>query len=273
MRRVIIACSTAVAFVLAGCSPDAQDAQNVEAEKQAQCLAEIAAQHPEEHGEWDFNSIFGTYDQAALQRGFQVYKDVCAACHSMNLLAYRHLSGIGLGEDDIKAVAASVQVTDGPNDEGEMFERPGLPSDKFHPPFPNDQAARAANNGSLPPDLSLMAKAREGGPDHLVAVMTGYGEPPACLKMNEGMSFNHAFAAGGFQIAMPAPLSDGVVTYADGTQATVPQMAHDVAYFLSWASEPNLNDRHLIGVGTILFLIVLTAFFYAVYRKVWSDVH
>ena len=266
MRRVIIACSAALALVAGARATSAQDAQ-------AQCLAEIVAQHPEEHGEWDFNSIFGTYDQAALKRGFQVYTEVCAACHSMNLLSYRHLSGIGLSEDEIKAVAAAVQVTDGPNDEGEMFERPGLPSDKFHAPFPNDQAARVSNNGALPPDLSLMAKARVGGPDYIVALMTGYGEPPACLKLNEGMNFNHAFTAGAFQIAMPPPLSDGGVTYGDGTQATVPQMAHDVAYFLSWTSEPNLDARHKIGVGAILFLIVLTACFYAVYRKVWSDVH
>ena len=266
MRRVIVACCAAVALVLGAGATSAQD-------EQAQCVAEIAAKNPMPHEEWDFNSIFGTYDQAKLKRGFQVYKEVCSACHSMNLLAYRHLSGIGLSEDEIKAVAASVQVTDGPNDEGEMFERPGLPSDKFHPPFPNDQAARASNNGALPPDLSLMAKAREGGPDHIVALMTGYGDPPACLKMNEGMNFNKYFDAAGFQIAMPAPLSDGAVTYADGTQATVPQMAHDVAYFLSWASEPNLDARHKIGVGVILFLIVLTACFYAVYRKVWSDVH
>jgi ubiquinol-cytochrome c reductase cytochrome c1 subunit len=266
MRRIIAAACAAAALVLGTGATSAQD-------EQAQCVADIAAKNPMPELEWDFNSIFGTYDQAALKRGFQVYKEVCSACHSMNLLSYRHLSGIGLSEDEIKAVAASVQVTDGPNDEGEMFERPGRPSDKFHPPFPNEQAARAANNGALPPDLSLMAKAREGGPDHIVAIMTGYGDPPACLKMNEGMNFNHGFAAAGFQIAMPAPLSDGAVTYADGTQATVPQMAHDVAYFLSWASEPYLDIRHKIGVGTILFLIVLTACFYAVYRKVWSDVH
>jgi ubiquinol-cytochrome c reductase cytochrome c1 subunit len=269
MRRVIVACSAAFGLLLAACTPATEEAKD----PQAECVKDIAAKNPMPHEEWDFNDIFGTYDESKLKRGFQVYKEVCSACHSMNLLAYRHLSGIGLNEDEIKAVAASVQVTDGPNDEGEMFERPGRPSDPFHLPFPNEQAARAANNGALPPDLSLMAKAREGGPDHIVAILTGYGEPPACLKMNEGMNFNRGFAAAGFQIAMPAPLSDGVVTYADGTQATVPQMAHDVAYFLSWASEPNLNTRHKIGVGAILVLIVLTALFYAVYRKVWSDVH
>jgi ubiquinol-cytochrome c reductase cytochrome c1 subunit len=225
------------------------------------------------HQEWSFNSIFGTYDEAAAQRGLQVYRDVCAACHSMNLVSYRHLSGMGLGEDAIKAVAASVQVPDGPNDEGEMFERAGLPSDPFKAPFPNEQAARAANNGAYPPDLSLMCKARVGGPDHTYAILTGYEEPPAGFQLNEGMNYNKYFAAGAHQIAMPPPLSDGVVTYADGTEATVPQMARDVTHFLCWAAEPNLNERHQIGVGVMLFLIVLTACFYAVYRKVWAGVH
>jgi ubiquinol-cytochrome c reductase cytochrome c1 subunit len=225
------------------------------------------------HQDWPFNSIFGTYDEAALQRGFLVYKDVCSACHSMNLVSYRHLSGTGMGEDAIKAVAASVQVTDGPNDEGDMFERAGLPSDAFKAPFANEQAARAANNGAYPPDLSLMCKARVGGPDYTYAILTGYEEPPAGFQVNEGMSFNKYFAAGAHQIAMPAPLSDGVVTYADGTEATVPQMARDVTHFLCWAAEPNLNERHQIGVGVMLFLIVLTACLYAVYRKVWANVH
>ncbi|MGH6929804.1 MAG: cytochrome c1 [Dongiaceae bacterium] len=225
------------------------------------------------HQDWSFNSIFGTYDEAALQRGFLVYKDVCAACHSMNLVSYRHLSGTGLGEDAIKAVAASVEVTDGPNDEGEMFERAGLPSDPFKAPFPNEQAARAANNGAYPPDLSLMCKARIGGPDHTYAILTGYEEPPAGFQLSEGMNYNRYFAAGAHQIAMPPPLGEGVVTYADGTEATVPQMARDVTHFLCWAAEPNLNDRHQIGVGVMLFLIVLTACFYAVYRKVWAGVH
>jgi len=225
------------------------------------------------HQDWSFNSIFGTYDEAAQQRGFLVYKDVCSACHSMDLLSYRHLSGTGLGEDAIKAAAASVLVADGPNEDGEMFERPGLPSDRFKAPFPNQQAARAANNGAYPPDLSLMCKARIGGPDYTYAILTGYEDPPAGFQLNDGMSYNRYFAAGAHQIAMPPPLSEGVVTYADGTEATVQQMARDVTHFLCWAAEPNLNDRHQIGVGVMLFLIVLTACLYAVYRKVWADVH
>jgi ubiquinol-cytochrome c reductase cytochrome c1 subunit len=236
--------------------------------------ADAAEGHVElPHRTWSFNSIFGTYDEAALKRGFQVYNDVCAACHSLSLVSYRHLSGIGLGEDEIKAVAAAVQVTDGPNDDGEMFERAGLPSDRFKAPFPNEQAARAANNGAYPPDLSLMCKARIGGPDYLNAILIGYEEPPAGFQLNEGMSYNRYFAAGAHQIAMPPPLSEGVVSYADGTEATVPQMAGDVTNFLCWAAEPNLNQRHQMGVGVMLFLVVLTACLYAVYRKVWSNLH
>jgi ubiquinol-cytochrome c reductase cytochrome c1 subunit len=226
---------------------------------------------PEEH--WSWQGIFGTYDQAALQRGFQVYKDVCSACHSMNLLAYRNLAGIGLSDDQIKDVAASVQITDGPNDEGEMFERPGMPSDRFKPPFPNEQAARAANNGALPPDLSLITKARLGGADYVHALMTGYVEPPADFKMNEGMNYNKYFAAGAHQIAMPPPLAEGAVTYADGTEATVEQMSRDVATFLTWAAEPELEARKRMGVKTILFLVVFAGMLYATKRKIWSKVH
>ena len=225
------------------------------------------------HEEWSFQSIFGTYDRAATHRGFQIYKEICSNCHSLNLLSYRNLAQIDFSQDEIKQIAASVQVPGEPDDSGNPTERAGRPSDHFHPPFPNEQAARAANNGALPPDLSLMCKAREGGPDHIFGIMTGYGEPPAGFKLNDGMNYNKYFEAGAQQIAMPPPLSDGAVTFADGTQATVPQMAHDVATFLCWAAEPNLEARHQTGIKTILFLIVLTALLYAVKRKVWADVH
>ncbi len=225
-----------------------------------------------QHESWSFYGIFGTFDRAAEQRGFQVYKDVCSNCHSLNLLAYRDLAEIGLTSDQVKAVAASVQVQDGPNDVGEMFERPGKPSDAFKAPFANEPAARNANNGALPPDLSVIVKAREGGPDYVYSVLTGFQEkPPADVKMAEGMYYDTAFP--GHQIAMPPPLSEGVVTYTDGTKATVPQMAHDVATFLSWAANPELETRHRIGVKTIIFLVVLTGLLYAVKRKVWADVH
>jgi ubiquinol-cytochrome c reductase cytochrome c1 subunit len=232
-------------------------------------LAEETPAPPQEH--WSFAGIFGTFDRAELRRGFQVYKEVCSACHSMNLLHYRNLQDIGFSEDEVKQIAASVQVTDGPNDAGEMFERPGKPSDAFHPPFPNEQAARAANNGALPPDLSLMVKARKGGADYVYAILTGFSEPPPDVKIAQGMNYNKYFP--GHQIAMPPPLSDGAVTYADGTKATVDQEAYDVANFLAWAAEPKLEERHLIGVKTVLFLIVLTALLYGVKRKIWAAVH
>ena len=157
------------------------------------------------HQSWSFNSLFGTYDRAELQRGYEVYRNVCANCHSLRLLSYRNLEGIGLGPDEIKEIAAAVTVTDGPNDEGEMFERPGLPSDRFVSPFPNEQAARASNNGAYPVDLSLVAKARIGGPDYLYALMTGYVDPPAEFKLGDGMNYNKYFGAGGFQIGAIAP--------------------------------------------------------------------
>jgi ubiquinol-cytochrome c reductase cytochrome c1 subunit len=187
-------------------------------------------------------------------------------------LAFRNLEEIGYTEDQVKGIAAQYQVTDGPNDEGQMFQRPARPSDPIPGPFPNDQAARAANNGALPPDLSLITKAREGGPDYVYAILTGFKDPPAGFKVNEGMYYNQYFA--GHQIKMPPPLTQtDQLKYADGTQATVPQMSHDVVSFLSWAAEPNLNERHRIGFKVILFLIIATGVFYAAKRKIWSRIH
>ena len=224
------------------------------------------------HQQWSFEGVFGTYDTAASQRGFQVYKEVCSVCHAVKHLAFRNLEEIGYTEDQVKGIAAQYQVTDGPNDEGQMFQRPARPSDPIPAPFPNDQAARAANNGALPPDLSLITKAREGGPDYVYAILTGFKDPPAGFKVNEGMYYNQYFA--GHQIKMPPPLSQtDQLKYADGTQATVPQMSHDVVSFLSWAAEPNLNERHRIGFKVILFLIIATGVFYAAKRKIWSRIH
>ena len=224
------------------------------------------------HQQWPFEGVFGTYDTAASQRGFQVYKEVCSACHAVKHLAFRNLEEIGYTEDQVKGIAAQYQVTDGPNDEGQMFQRPARPSDPIPGPFPNDQAARAANNGALPPDLSLIAKAREGGPDYVYAILNGFKDPPTGFKVNEGMYYNQYFT--GHQIKMPPPLTQtDQLKYADGTQATVPQMSHDVVSFLSWAAEPNLNDRHRIGFKVILFLIIATGVFYAAKRKIWSRIH
>src|SRR5438094_8892644 len=223
---------------------------------------------PRQH--WSFNGVFGTYDRAALQRGFQGYKEVCAACHPVKHLAFRDLAEIGYNEAEVKGIAAQVQVTDGPNDSGEMFQRPGRPSDPIPGPFANDQAARAANNGALPPDLSLITKAREGGADYVDAILTGFKDAPAGMKMNPNMNYNEYFA--GHQIAMPPPLNPDQVKYADGTPATVQQMTHDVVSFLSWAAEPNLEERHRMGFKVILFLLVATGVFYAAKRKIWSRI-
>jgi ubiquinol-cytochrome c reductase cytochrome c1 subunit len=224
------------------------------------------------HQQWSFQGVFGTYDQAALQRGYQVYKEVCSACHSLKHLSYRNLTEIGYTEDQVKGIAAQYQVTDGPNDQGEMYQRPAKPSDPMVGPFANDQAARAANNGALPPDQSLLVKQREGGPDYIYAIITGYKDAPKDFKMNAGMNYNEYFP--GHQIAMPPPLTaDGQLTFADGTKATVPQMAHDVTTFLAWASEPNLDERHKMGAKVILFLVIAAGIFYAAKRRVWAALH
>ena len=221
---------------------------------------------------WSFDGLFGTFDRGSLQRGYQVYREVCSACHAMKLIAFRNLRDIGLSADDISTIAGGFEVQDGPNDEGEMFTRPARASDHFPSPFPNEQAARFANGGAYPPDLSLITKARAGGADYVYALMTSYHDsPPEGITMMPGMNYNEAFP--GHQIGMPPPLSDGRVEYADGTEATVPQMAKDVATFLTWTAEPELEARKRLGVKVMLFLIALSAMLYAVKRKIWADVH
>jgi len=220
--------------------------------------------------DWPFEGVFGRFDQAALQRGYQVYRDVCSACHSVRFLTFRNLEGIGFGADRVKALAATFEVEDGPNDEGDMFSRPGRPSDPLPKPFPNPQAARAANGGALPPDLSLIAVAREGGPNYIFSILTGYQDAPADFELTDGKNYNPYFP--GHQIGMPEPLFDEAVDYADGTKATVDQMAGDVAQFLAWASEPTMVERKRIGIKVVLFLLVLTGLLYASKRKVWSKI-
>jgi cytochrome c1 len=234
-----------------------------------------AAPAAERH--WTFEGLFGTFDRGALQRGFQIYKDVCATCHSMRQLYYRNLAEIGLSEEQVKAVAASVEVEDGPDDEGKMFTRPGRPSDRFKSPFPNAKAAAFANNGATPPDLSLIVKGRDGGVNHVYGVMIGYRQPappPAenrChVEVREGQYYNEAMPE--CVIAMPPPLTENGVTYADGTPATLDQQAIDIATFLAWAAEPELEERHRLGVKVLLFLFVLTGMLFAVKKKVWRDV-
>ncbi len=223
------------------------------------------------HQSWSFDGIFGSFDRAAMQRGLQIYREVCAGCHGLKRIAFRNLTDLGYGEEEIKAFASEATIVDGPDDEGEMFEREGRPPDYFPSPFPNDKAAAAANGGAAPPDLSLMAKARKGGPDYIYALLTGYEDPPADFELMEGLNYNPYFP--GNQIAMAAPLDDDAVEYADGTEASLDQMSKDVANFLMWTAEPSLEVRKRTGVKVILFLIVLTALFYAVKRKIWSDLH
>ncbi len=230
----------------------------------------LAAGGAYEKQPWSFNGVFGAFDKGALQRGFQVYQEVCAGCHGLEYIAFRNLTELGLSEDQVKAIAAEFEVEDGPDDEGEMFTRPAILSDILPAPFANDNAARASNNGALPPDLSLMAKARTGGPDYLHALLTGYEDAPDDVVLNEGMSYNLYFR--GNQIAMPPPLDDDAVEYTDGTAATVEQMSADVSHFLMWAAEPKLEVRKRMGLKVMLFLLVLTALLYASKRKVWSRI-
>ena len=220
---------------------------------------------------WPHDGVFGTFDRAAAQRGFQVYREVCSACHGLDYVAFRNLADLGFSEEQVRALAAEYTVTDGPDDTGEMFERPAVPADPIPAPYPNPQAARAANGGALPPELSLITKARANGTDYLFSLMVGYEEPPAEVEAPEGLYYNAYFP--GHWIAMPPPLQEGLVAYADGTEATVEQMAADVTTFLTWAGEPTLEARKQSGLKVMLFLIVLTGLCYATMRKVWAGAH
>ncbi len=220
---------------------------------------------------WSFSGVFGTFDRAAAQRGFQVYKEICAGCHSLDYIHFRNLADLGFSEAEVKAIAAEYDVPAAPNEEGEIEDRPARPSDRWPNPFPNANAARAANGGALPPDLSLIVEARGGGADYLYALLTGYDEVPEGTEVGEGMSYNTYYP--GHQIAMAQPLYGDDVEYADGTAATLEQHAADVTTFLTWAAEPNLEQRRQMGVTVILFLLVLTGLLYASKRKIWSDLH
>ncbi|HVL07652.1 MAG TPA: cytochrome c1 [Burkholderiaceae bacterium] len=226
---------------------------------------------------WHFQGPFGTFDRAAAQRGYQVYQEVCAACHSLQLLAYRNLMELGLTENQVKDLIKDITVPD-LNDDGQPIDRPARPSDRFKKPFPNQAAAAAANNGKAPPDLSVIVKARADGPNYLHGLLTGYVPydklTPEQIKefaVTKDDNFNKYFP--GHKIAMAAPLADDKVTYADGTKATTEQEASDVVEFLAWASEPHMEDRKRTGVRVILFLLALAGFMYAVKRMVWSDKH
>ena len=226
---------------------------------------------------WKTDGIFGSFDRNQLKRGWQVYNEICSSCHSVRLIYYRNLLEIGFSSDEIKEIISDVEVPAGPNEEGETHEdgellmRPAKLFDKIIIPSPNDLASRAANGGSLPPDLSLMTKARINGANYLHALLTGYKEAPANVKISEGMNYNPYFP--GSQIAMAAPLDNDAIEYADGTKATVEQLSRDVTAFLIWTAEPELEERKRLGLKVMLFLIIFTAMLYAVKRQVWAKLH
>ncbi len=221
--------------------------------------------------DWSFKGIFGTFDRASLQRGYQVYQEVCSGCHSVQHLSYRNLSEKGGPEfsvEEAKIIAAQFEVEDGPNSDGEMFMRPGRLSDKFVTPYPNVQASTAANGGAYPPDMSVLAKARAGGADYLYSLLLGYEDAPAGFELDDGVYYNKYMP--GNKIKMSAPLSDGIVEYSDGTQATAAQMSKDVTTFLVWASEPHLEAQHRMGFKAIIYLIILLTLVYMSKQKIWS---
>ena len=223
--------------------------------------------------DWSFKGLFGKFDRGALQRGYQVYTEVCSSCHSMKYLSYRNLAEKGGPEFSIaeaKAIAASFEVTDGPNDDGEMFTRPGKLSDKFVMPYDNVKAAQAANGGAYPPDMSVLVKARGGGVDYIYSLLQGYEDPPIGMSLDDGVYYNKYMY--GNKIKMANQLSDGLVEYGDGTTASIEQMSKDVTTFLMWAAEPHLESRHQMGFKAIVYLIILTILVYFSMKKIWSRI-
>ena len=223
--------------------------------------------------DWSFTGITGKFERDSLQRGYQVYKEVCASCHSMQYLSYRNLSQKGGPEfsiEEVKAIAASYEVEDGPNSDGDMFTRPARPSDHFVSPYPNVNAAIASNGGAYPPDMSVLVKARPGGANYIYSVLMGYEEKPADFELEDGVYYNKYMD--GNKIKMPSPLSDDLIEYTDGTNVTQAQMAKDVTAFLTWAAEPHLEARHRTGTKVIIYLILLATLVYFSMKKIWSRV-
>ncbi len=256
MHKLLIAAAAALGWSFFAVSPSAVHAAGADTKLVTQG--------------WSWQGVFGHYDRAQLRRGLQVYQEVCATCHSLNLVRYRNLADIGLTEDEIKEYAAAFEYQDGFDDSGEPKIRPGIPADPIKAPYPNDQAARAANGGALPPDLSLMAKARPHGPDYLFTLLTSYEEPPKGTEVMPGMYYNPAFT--GHQIGMPQMIYDETVTYADGAPNAAAAISRDIVAFLNWAAEPELEARKSLGVKVMIFLLVMTALFYALKRQIWKDV-
>ena len=220
--------------------------------------------------DWTFEGIFGMYDDLSLQRGLQVYQEVCSVCHSMKRLRFRELKSLGFTDDQIKNYAKTFEILDGPNELGEIFTRPGEPSDTFVSPYKNKEEAKAAFNGIYPPDLSLLTKAMKNGPDYIYSLLTGYEDPPKDFELTDGLYYNPYHD--GKVIAMPPPLYDDAIEYIDGTNASLHQLSYDIVNFLNWAAEPELEKRKSMGVKVILFLIVLTALLYVTMKETWSRI-
>jgi ubiquinol-cytochrome c reductase cytochrome c1 subunit len=219
---------------------------------------------------WSFTGLFGGVDRAAAQRGFQVYAQSCSNCHSMNYLHYRDLTGIGLTPSQIETFAAGVTVPSGFDNQGNVVTKPATAASQFRAPFANEDAARDAMNGALPPDLSLIVSTFANGPNYIYALLTGYGDPPSDFKLGDGMSYNKYFP--GHQIAMPPPLNEGQIAYSDGTASTVAQNAHDVVTFLAWAAHPEMVQRKRIGFGVVLYFLGMAGVTYALKRAIWAGI-
>ena len=237
--------------------------QNVFAEEEKKLL----------NTDWSFKGYFGKFDRASLQRGYQVYTEVCASCHSMKYLSYRNLAEEGgpeFSEEQAKAIAANFEVIDGPNDDGEMFTRPAKLSDKFVNPYQNNKEAIASNGGAYPPDMSVLVKARSGGADYIYSLLLGYDDPPSNIQLDDGVYYNTYMP--GNKIMMPNPLIEDLIDYNDGTKPTEKQMAKDVVTFLAWAAEPHLEARHKIGFKAVIYLIIISLLAYLSMKRLWSRI-
>ena len=233
-------------------------------------LAASDVKHPRQQP-WSFDGVFGTFDEVSIQRGLQVYREVCAACHGLKRIPFRRLTDIGFSEAEVKALAAEYTMQDGPNDDGEMFDRPGKPSDYFPSPYANEKQGRSLNNGAYPPDLSLMIKARPDGANYVYSLLTGYEDAPEHVNLLAGQYYNPYFPGGKLSMAPPLAM-DGQVDYQDGTEASVGQMAKDVVNFLQWTAEPEMEQRKRMGLRVMIFLSIMTVLFYIAMKRIWADV-
>ncbi len=235
----------------------------------AQAPAAFAAEsgHPLMEQKWTFDGALGKFDRLQLQRGLQIYREVCASCHSLKYIAFRHLEALGYNEEQLKALALEYEYPD-IDDEGSDITRKGTPADHFPNPYPNEKFARASNNGQLPPDLSLMTKAREGGPNYLYSLLLGYEDAPAGVTVGDGMHYNKYFSGG--QIGMAKQINEDAVTFADGTKATEPQMAQDITAFLTWTAEPKMEIRRSTGFRVMIYMFIFTLLAYFLKRRIWA---